>query len=272
MSEISVPRPPAGAARPPTRRFATPRVIVALMLREMSTTNGRSPMGYLWAILEPVAGIALLSLVFAAGFRSPPIGTNFAIFFASGVLPFLAYVDLNNKVATAQRFSKPLLSYPGVTFIDTIVSRVILNAITQSLICFILFTGIIVMFDLDMILNVPAIALGYVMAFSLSIGIGTLNSYFLTIYPIWEKIWAIFNRPLFIISCVIFLYDTVPQPYRDWLWWNPLIHIVGQTRSGVFATYDGSYVSYVYIFSISAVTFAAGLVLLRRYHRDMINV
>ena len=32
----------------------------------MGTTYGRSPGGYLWAILEPVAGIALLSTMIGA--------------------------------------------------------------------------------------------------------------------------------------------------------------------------------------------------------------
>ncbi|SLN56809.1 Polysialic acid transport protein KpsM [Roseivivax jejudonensis] len=272
MSDVSLPPLPRDRARPPARRFATGRVIAALMLREMSTTYGRSPMGYLWAILEPVAGIGLLTLVFATGFRSPAIGTNFAIFFASGVLPFFAYMDLQNKIAMAQRFSKPLLAYPGVTFMDTIIARAILNAITQTLIGICLFTGIIVLYDLDMILDVPDMAMSYAMAFALGISVGTLNSYFLTIYPIWERVWAILNRPLFLISCIIFLYDQIPMPYRDWLWWNPIVHIVGVSRDGVYATYDASYVSKLYVFAICAVCFAVGLVLLRRYNRDMINI
>ena len=48
----------------PRRRLASARAIGALILREMSSSYGRSPGAYVWAILEPVAGIALLSLVF----------------------------------------------------------------------------------------------------------------------------------------------------------------------------------------------------------------
>ncbi|MEL6475009.1 MAG: sugar ABC transporter permease, partial [Pseudomonadota bacterium] len=33
------------------RRFASLRSIIALMLREMATSYGRSPGGYLWAVL-----------------------------------------------------------------------------------------------------------------------------------------------------------------------------------------------------------------------------
>ncbi|MCX7288621.1 MAG: hypothetical protein NTW20_13985 [Rhodobacterales bacterium] len=76
-------RPAQGA-----RGFRTSRSVVALMLREMSTTYGRSPGGYLWVILEPVGGIALLSLVLTFGLRvkSPGLGINFPLFYATGVL------------------------------------------------------------------------------------------------------------------------------------------------------------------------------------------
>ncbi|ETX13152.1 sugar ABC transporter permease [Roseivivax halodurans JCM 10272] len=263
---------PNTPARPPSRRFATFRVIVALMLREMSATHGRTAFGYLWAILEPVAGIMVMTVIFSLGFRSPGIGTSFALFFASGVLPFTAYMDMHGKTAQAQRFSKALLAYPGVTFMDAILARVILTAMTQLLIGFILFSAIIILYDLDVIVDIPAMVLAYLMSFSLGLGVGTLNSYLLTLYPLWEKAWAILNRPLFLASCIFFVFDMVPLPYRDWLWWNPLIHVVGQMRSGVYATYDGSYVSYLYVFTISAVALATGLLLLRQYHRDLINI
>lgn len=267
---LSVPLP-SRAARPP-RHFATLRVIIALMLREMSTTYGRSALGYLWAILEPAAGVLLMTLVFSFAFRSPSIGTSFPLFFASGILPFTAYMDLHGKVSTAVRFSKPLLFYPGVTFIDALIARTVLNLITQILIALFVFSGIIVGYNLNIILDLPGVALGFAMAFSLGLSIGTLNCYLLTIYPLWERAWAVMNRPLFLISCIFFTFDTVPKPYQDWLWWNPLVHVVGQTRAGIYSTYDASYASPLYVFTLSGITLAVGMLLLRRYHRDLINM
>ncbi|MDU8912156.1 ABC transporter permease [Aestuariicoccus sp. MJ-SS9] len=241
------------------------------MLREMSTTYGRSALGYLWAILEPVAGIMLMTAIFSLGFRSPGIGTSFALFFASGILPFMGYMDISGKIAVALRFSKSLLFYPGVTFIDALIARLLMNAMTQIFISAFVLTGILWLYDLDVILDLPAIALAYAMAVALAAGVGTLNCFLLSLYPVWERTWAILNRPMFIISCIFFLYDTVPMPYRDWLWWNPLVHIVGQMRKGIYATYDATYVSPLYVFLVAGVLLTTGLLLLRRYHRDIIN-
>ena len=262
--------PPRYVPTPP-RRARTLRTVTALLLREMSTTYGRSALGYLWAILEPVGGIALMTVIFSYAFRAPPIGTSFPLFFASGILPFMAYTDVGSKVAVALRFSRALLFYPGVTYLDALIARFVMNAMTQVMIATMVLTGTILTFNLKVILDLPAIALGFGMAFSLGLGIGTLNCYLLSVFPVWERVWAILNRPLFLISCIFFLFDTIPQPYRGWLWWNPIVHLIGQVRRGVYSTYDAAYVSPLYVFSISLVTFSTGLLLLRRYHRDIVN-
>lgn len=258
----------------PNRRAGlghTPQAVAALVIREMSTTYGRSPLGYLWAILEPVAGVMLLTFIFSLTFFSPPIGTNFALFYASGLLPFFTYSDITTKIAQSLRFSKALLSYPRVTFLDAIIGRLLLNAMTQAMVTFVLFALIIKVYALDVILDIPTMVVSFAMAVSLATGIGMVNCYLFTFYPSWQFAWAVVNRPLVIVSCVLFVYDTVPEPYRDWLWWNPLVHVVGEMRKGVYPTYDGAYVSPAYVFGVSGLLALAGLLLLRRYHRDIAN-
>ena len=258
---------PQTASRP----FKTCRTITALILREMATTYGRSALGYLWAIAEPVGGIALLTVIFAVAFHAPPIGDSFPLFYASGILPFMMYFDTSKKIETAIRFSKPLLYYPGVTYIDAILARMILGTLTQILVVAIGLVSIIVIWNLNLILHVPTIGLALAMAAALALGVGTLNCYLISVFPFWERIWAILNRPMFIVSAIVFLFDSVPEPYRSWLWFNPLIHVTGLMREGVFATYDAHYASPVYVFGVSGVCLAAGLLLLGRYHRDIIN-
>lgn len=261
--------PPLPRSRP--ARVRTLRTIGALFIREMSTTHGRNAFGYAWAVLEPVAGIALLSLVFSLAFRSPSLGTNFPLFYASGLLPFMAYMDVSQKVAQSIRFSRQLIFYPGVTFVDALAARFLLNAITQLLVFMILLTLIIVLFDLRVILDIPKLALGLGLALWLALGVGTLNAYLLSTFPPWERAWAILNRPLFIVSCVFFIFDQIPQPYQGWLWYNPLVHCIGLVRSGVYATYDASYASVGYVIAFGAVPFAMGLLFLRRHHRTIIE-
>lgn len=240
------------------------------MLREMSTTHGKSLFGYIWAVTEPAAGILLLTLIFSLALKSPPLGTNFALFYASGLLPFLAYLDVSGKVAQSLRFSRPLLAFRAITVVDPILARTLLNGLTQALVMAIVFTSIIFGFSADITLNAQHIASAICMAISLAMGIGTLNCYLFARFPFWERIWSIVNRPLFFISGVFFVFESIPQPYADYLWANPLIHLVGEMRRGIYATYEGEYISYLYVYGISGVCFGLGLLLLRKhYHTEL---
>lgn len=257
--------------KPVTRapRLATPRTILALILREMSSTYGRSPGGYAWVVLEPALGIALLSVIFSLGFRSPSLGQNFAIFYATGLLPFFLFMDVSNKLAQAVNFSKSLLAYPRVTYLDTLVARFLLASLTHLLVSALLLSLIRTLWDTRTVLEMDRIVLSFAMAMTLAAGVGTLNCFVMTMFPLWQRIWSILTRPLFLISGVIFLFETMPKPYRDILWYNPLMHITGEMRGGFYLQYEASYVSPALVFALAAISGLLGLIFLRRYHRDM---
>ncbi|WP_095587707.1 ABC transporter permease [Actibacterium ureilyticum] len=264
---------PNAALKSATPRFwiATPRSIIALILREMSTSYGRSPGGYLWAVLEPTAGIALLTIVFSMGFQAPALGTNFPLFYATGMLPFLAYMDVQAKLATALMFSKALLSYPRVTYVDALLARFCLNFFTQLLVSYLIFAAISLTWDTKTALDLPRIATSLAMVGMLSFGVGTLNCFLSMRFQVWQRIWAILNRPLFLVSCIFFLFDAIPEPWRGVLWYNPLVHVVGMMRAGFYPYYDASYVSVPYVMGLGLGLTALGLLLLDRHHRDLLQ-
>lgn len=255
--------------RPP--QFATLRTILALILREMSSTYGRSPGGYAWVVLEPALGIALLSVIFSLGFRSPSLGQNFAIFYATGLLPFFLFMDVSNKLAQAVNFSRSLLAYPRVTYLDALMARFVLASLTQLLVSVLLLSLIRTLWDTRTVLQMDQIVLSFAMAMALAAGIGTLNCFLMTMFPLWQRIWSILTRPLFLLSGVIFLFETMPRQYQDILWFNPLMHITGEMRGAFYLQYEAGYVSPALVFAIAAICGLLGLIFLRRYNRDMME-
>ncbi|MDT8853524.1 ABC transporter permease [Paracoccaceae bacterium Fryx2] len=255
------------------RRFRTPRTIVALMLREMSTTYGRSPGGYLWTILEPVGGIALFTLVMTLGLRirTPMLGINFPLFYATGILTLMLYQRGSGVVASAITFSSALLSYPGVTYLDAILARFFVNLLTYLVISYLVFGGILLLFETRAILDVPSIMLALGLAALLGLGVGSLNAYLFPTFPLWDTVWGILTFPLFLLSTVIFTYESLPPDGQAILWYNPLVHIIGIMRRGFYPTYDAVWASPMYVVGFSLVFLVAGLFLLRRYHRDIMN-
>ena len=253
------------------RRFATVRAILALMLREMATTYGRSPGGYLWAVLEPVGGIAILTLIFSFGFNKPSLGTNFPIFYATGVLPFMMFNSVCNRVSTALLFSKSLLAYPAVTFVDALIARFLVNTVTQAMVGYVVFGGILMLYETRTLVNPALVAQSLALTAIFALGVGTLNAYLIARFAVWQMIWAILTRPLFLVSGIFFLFNATPQPMRDFIWYNPLVHTVGMMRAGFYPTYNADYVSSAYVVLLSLGTFLLGLLLLNRSHRDLLG-
>lgn len=267
--------PPVPPALPPAsagpRRFATMRTVLALMLREMSTRYGRTPGGYAWALLEPLGAIMVLSLAFSLVLRTPPLGSNFILFYATGLMPFNLYQTLSGAVGKAVNFSKPLLQYPAVTWLDGVLARFLLNSLTGILITTLLLSGILAVTDSRALLDLSPIVEAMMMAMLLGLGVGVLNCALTGLFPLWGVVWSIITRPLMLASGVIFLYDDLPPLAQDILWYNPLIHITGLMRTGFYATYAASYVNHVYVLGISLILLAMGLILMGRYHRDILN-
>lgn len=258
-------------AHPGRRRFATLRAIAALMMREMSTSGGRSASGILWQIAEPAAGIFLLTMVFGVISRTPPLGTNFPIFYATGVVPFMCYSVLSNKMTYAVPFSKQLLAYPAVTAWDAMTARFLTNFVIQLLVAYLVYVGILMFQETRTDPQIMGIALGFAMTGAFAAGLGVLNGFIIMAFHPWERIYNVLTRPLFILSCIIFTFESVPQPYRDYLWWNPLIHCVGQIRKSFYPSYTGDYVSPGYVFFTSLVMLVVGLALFNRYGRDLVT-
>lgn len=264
--------PSSQTPRAPSRRsFASLRAIFALVMREMSTSYGRSPGGYLWAVLEPVAGIAFLSLAFSILMRTPPLGNSFVMFYATGMLPYMMFNDVQNKVSQSLLYSRQLLSYPNVTFLDALLARFLLHVITGLLVSYVVLAGSMYFFEGRMHLEMVKIVKGFAMSAALGLGIGTLNAFIIAKIPVWQQAWSVLMRPLFLLSGVMLPFGVIPEPYRSWLWWNPLVHVTGMVRSGFYDFYDDYYVSPSYVMLVSMSTFALGLLLLRRHHRDILD-
>lgn len=258
-------------ARRPRVRLRMSRTVMALMLREIATTYGRSAGGYLWTVAEPVAAIALLSFIFSLTFATPAIGDNFPMFYATGYLPFMLYTDVANKMSHAIPFSKPLLAYPSVTYVDALIARLLLSLLTQVVIFVVLLGGIAFLYDLDVPWNLPSLSTGIAVTALLGAGLGTLNGYLFLEFPVWERAWAIATRPLFLMSGVFFTFQMMPPAAQAVLWWNPLVHCVGLVRDGVYGTYDASYVSPLYVVGIGLLLLFFGLLLLSRHHQRLIE-
>uniref|UniRef100_UPI004048E148 ABC transporter permease n=1 Tax=Yoonia sp. TaxID=2212373 RepID=UPI004048E148 len=247
------------------------RTIIALVLREMGATYGQSPGGYVWAIVQPIGIIVILSIGFSLLVRSPSLGTSFLLFYATGFLPFDMYSILTQKISAALKYSRPLLAYPRVTWLDAILGRFVLNVLTLLTVSWVVIMAIMVFVDSRTVLDLRYIALGFGLAATLGLGVGIMNCLLIGLFPVWAIVWSVLTRPMFIASGVLFLYEDLPSGAQAILWWNPVLHATGLMRKGFYSTYNGSYISLQYSFGVAMLMIAVGLLFMRSNHQRILG-
>ena len=271
MIDETVIRVPPAAHRSWRVSPRLPRVLLALMLREMAANQGRSGLGYVWVMLEPLAVIALLSILFALFFDAPALGDSFPLFYATGFLPYQVYAQIQSATQGAILQNRHLLFYPEVGYVDTLLARFSLGMLTQTLSGMVILFAIMWVEGIRMSPDLRYVAISVIGAGFIGFSVGTVNATLTYLSSAWRHIWNVFSRPLFLGSCVFFLFDSLPGWIRDILWYNPLVHMVGFMRKGIYGHYAGEYLSTIYPLGLAGLALVFGLLLLRRFAKDIIN-
>lgn len=242
------------------------RVITALMLREIHTIYGHSSLGYLWVVIQSVFGIAVF-LILREIMRAPsPHGMPTAQFLVIGFGFWSIISGTISKCISAVDANKPLLTFPQVTELDVMLSRMIVLWFTQIIV------SIILLFVDDAIngnLDIYSISHLYIVLFLaplLGLGIGLTLSAATVFIPALERIVPIFLRFLFFVSGVFFSANTFSQDIADILIYNPILQLIELARSSMFYGYPSEGCSFSYIGMITLIFLSFGL-LLERYVR-----
>ncbi|WP_132564008.1 ABC transporter permease [Rhizobium sullae] len=237
------------------------RVVAALVIREMSTRFGSKPGGYIWALLDPAAHIAFLSVIFMAIAHTPALGTSFLLFFATGYIGFQFYQAMAGYLNGAVNANRAMLSYPNVAPIDTVFARYILQFGTTTLVGFCVFTTIGLSLKAPLTVQWPYIMEAALAASLLALGNALTNNVLFPKFPLYEKFFAIVTRPLFLISGVFYLPDSMPPPIKEIVLINPLVHVVMLFRKGFYPEYRAIGYDAGYLYSIAFSTLFVGFVI-----------
>ncbi|MGK6317816.1 ABC transporter permease [Neorhizobium sp. DT-125] len=210
------------------------RIVAAFIIREIATRYGRSPGGYIWALLEPMAFIALMSLLMSSIGRIPAIGDSFPLFYATGFLAFNLYKGMEAYLTSSISANKALMSYPNVAPIDPVIGRFVLQGATSFVVSAVILGGAMLTTRHSLNLQWAYILEAVAYAWLLALGVALMNIVLFFRFPLYEKIFGILMRPLFILSGIFYLPSQMPHPFSDILLDNPIVHIVMLFRKGFY--------------------------------------
>ncbi|SEH27926.1 ABC transporter permease [Rhizobium sp. NFR12] len=211
------------------------RIVSAFVIREIASRYGRSPGGYLWAFLEPIALITVMSQLMGVAFgRMPPVGESFALFYATGFLAFSSYKAMEGYLTSSLSANQGLLKYPNVAAIDTVVARFVLQGGTSIVVALVILGCIVANLARPVQVDWLKVIEAVTIAWTIAMGIALANITLFFKFPLYQKAYAMVTRPLFLLSGVFLVPSSLPHPLREWMLLNPITHIVILYREGFY--------------------------------------
>lgn len=231
-----------------------------LILRETMARFGRQDLGYLWAIIEPLIHVIVLSAIFYYIRMRDTLGMNPVLFVATGLIPLFFYLKTFGVLTGALRQNRPLLNHSRVQPMDIYLARSILEFFTQLLVLFLFVSVIYVAFEefrFGSIFSIFANLFGlWIIGIGAGLAVGSLVVYAESL----PNIVSGFNRIIYITSGVFFTLDRMPAQVAEYAAYNPLLHFVDGVRGNFNPLMGGSRVDIVYAYSWALAILAFGLI------------
>lgn len=236
------------------------RVIGAIIMRELHTRYGRDNIGYLWLIGEPLMLGSIISILHSGGSDH---GINPAAFTVVGYCNFIMFRGMVGRAEGALHSNLTLLHHRMVTVLDIAIGRALLEA-AGTMSAFIILLSFCIGLGLTGQPVRPLymfIGVGYVFWFSFSLSLiitgGTHERGFA------ERMVHPFSYFMIPLSGAFYMVSWIPQPYRQYLLYNPFPHMFEMIRYGVFEDTTLEYVDFGYVTAWCAALTFVGLVLMR---------
>ncbi len=212
-------------------------VLRAIMLRDIRTRFFGSALGFLITLAWPLTHIVALLLINAGLGRTVPYGESAALWFATGIIPFMAFSYVSRFCVMGMVMNKPLLLLPIVRVTDILFARVILEILSAVIVVIVIgasfwFLGI----DFRPIDTIEA-AKAFSAAVLLGVGFGIFNGIVAAFLPMWFTAYSLSTIVFWIASGVLFVPDALPEQAAYWLSYNPILQCVEWMRSAYYEGY-----------------------------------
>jgi capsular polysaccharide transport system permease protein len=238
----------------------------ALFLREAITRLAAGRVAWLWILLEPIAHLFVLNILFGFILQRVMSGIPGGLFITTGLLGYFMATHTATRSKDAIGANVGLLTYRQVAPVDTVLVRAVLEAvllIISSLFLFaILFVSGFQIIPNDVLLVVTA----FVALWLVGLGLGLVLSVINELIPETKKVTKFIFQPLYFLSGIMYPVAVLPPAYQEMALLNPLVHGIEILRAGFFPQYHavhGANLGYVLIFSMA--TMFLGLALHVRF-------
>ena len=211
------------------------RVVVALVIRLLMTKYGRSNIGFLWIVLEPMilcTGVLIIrSLIQSSGTEG---GVSLIAMLTTGYLPLTLFRHITNSGTMMLRRSGPLLYHRDISLFDCAFATMIIEMCGCTLAAFIVYYALYSLNLMQPVYDIGTVLAGWIMMFFLSAGIMMIFAVLTEFYEASERFIQPFQYITIPVCGFFFMMNWLPTKVQNLAWYVPTIHCYEMIRAGVF--------------------------------------
>ncbi|SPJ23227.1 ABC transporter permease [Palleronia abyssalis] len=230
-------------------------------VRSVRKTHANAFMAIAMNVLQTVIFVATFYILFTVlNMRGSAIRGDFILYIMSGIFFYLTHVRTVSGVFGTEGPSSPMMLHAPMTTFVAIASNALSALYVQVLsVVLVLYFYHVLFGPITIHQWAPAFGM-LLLAWFAGVAVGTL---FLAVKP-WFPSGAqtgqmIYTRASMIASGKMFVANQLPRKMIDWFDWNPLFHIIDQTRGFVFINYFPHHSSVTYPLYVSLAVLMIGL-------------
>lgn len=240
--------------------------------RKVRKNHGNAVLSIVLSILQSVLFIAAFYFMFtflSRGAGGSGIRGNFMVYLMTGIFLYLTHIQAVRAVMNADGPTSPMMQHGPMNTLVSILSEALAVLYTQTvaLLCILLLIHTVVM--PVHIEDWPGAMRMYLMAWGTGVALGIIFMAWKPWMPdVVQILSMVYVRANMIFSGKMFVANMMPAIMLPAFQWNPLFHIIDQTRGFVFVNYfpHNTNASYPFYFILAAILFGLMLESYTRRH------
>jgi capsular polysaccharide transport system permease protein len=267
-TQIGIPaeRPNASAGLYKALRIQI-RVVGALTLRDLRTRFGGTYVSYSIAVMWPLTHLVVLAAAYTLIGRQPSYGTDTFTWVLSGTLPFVVFLYGTRAISQSLSANASLLSFSIVRRIDLLLARALVELVTAIIIGTIMFSIFVLLRGPLAFADFQLCVLAVLLTYWTGLAFGSLAAPIVRIWPAMLMVMQMFVIICWITAGIVYLPDSVPEPFHTYLAYNPLVHCSELLRFGLYDDYQSRTMDIDYLMTLTSVLILMGLSLERAIPR-----
>ena len=246
------------------------------MIRDLKNRYAGSMIGFVWSVIHPLTTLAIYSLVFSWMLNvrvGLEFGTdNFTVWMFAGLLPWIFFSETLSRSTSLVIDNTNLIKKTVFPSEVLPVSLLLSNAINFIIGFMILLAGIYFTGG-----SIEFVSLIYVLVYVLPLVLmilgfswlcASLNVFFRDL----GQLVGVLLNVIFYASAIIYPLNVIPEKFREWFFWNPLVHVVDGMRLSLFKSELSNRDGLLYLYVFSLLIFVIGQYIFQKTKKGFVDV